>query len=179
VEPAARAIAGAVVSKIQEQIERTVHLIGLLPAEPCEWRPPIAGAWTVGELLGHLLDCLAGFCAVLQAAYPERLAAFAALRNLPVNQVCGPAEARERIEAYRQSIEHGCAVLNDAGLERKLPTVFVAEGEPVMTLLLGNLEHLVNHKHQLFVYLKLMDVDVGTPDLYQFRGAQAAPASEP
>jgi hypothetical protein len=40
----------------------------------------------------------------------------------------------------------------------------------VATLLLGNLEHLINHKHQLFLYLKLMGVPVGTPDLYQFRG---------
>jgi hypothetical protein len=47
--------------------------------------------------------------------------------------------------------------------------VFVAEGESVLTLLLGNLEHLINHKHQLFMYLKLAGVKVGTPDLDQFR----------
>jgi len=47
--------------------------------------------------------------------------------------------------------------------------VFVAEGETVLTLLLGNLEHLINHKHQLFLYLKLAGVSASTPDLYQFR----------
>jgi hypothetical protein len=31
-------------------------------------------------------------------------------------------------------------------LGRKLPTVFVTEGEPIVNLLLGNLEHLINHK---------------------------------
>jgi len=40
----------------------------------------------------------------------------------------------------------------------------------VLTLLLGNLEHLINHKHQLFSYLKQMGVPVATPDLYQLRG---------
>ena len=39
-----------------------------------------------------------------------------------------------------------------------------------MTLLLGNLEHLINHKHQLFTYLKQMGVEVTTRDLYRFRG---------
>jgi len=163
-------IAAALVSKIQEQIERTIHLIGLVPVERCGWRPPIAGAWPVGGVLGHLLDCIAGFCAVLYAAYPERLADFAELRKLPVNQSCGPAEARERIAIYRAALDRGFAQLTDAGLATKLPTVFVAGGEAVLTLLLGNLEHLVNHKHQLFMYLQLMGVSVGTADLYRFRG---------
>jgi hypothetical protein len=39
-----------------------------------------------------------------------------------------------------------------------------------MTLLLGNLEHLVNHKYQLFFYLKMLGVPLGTPDLYRLRG---------
>ena len=50
------------------------------------------------------------------------------------------------------------------------PTVFVRTGETVLTLLLGNLEHLINHKHQLFIYLKLMGAPVETRDLYCFRG---------
>jgi hypothetical protein len=45
--------------------------------------------------------------------------------------------------------------------------------ESVMTLLLGNLEHLVNHKYQLFVYLKLLGVPVATRDLYCWRGSTA------
>jgi len=160
----------ALVSKIDEQIERSVHLTGCVPAEQLQWRPPIPGAWSVGELLGHLLDCLAGFCAVLYAANPERLRHFADLRRLAVNHVCGPDEARERIGLYRLHIDQGLALLKDADLDRKLSTVFVADGETLLTLLLGNLEHLINHKHQLFMYLKLMAVNVGTRDLYRFRG---------
>jgi hypothetical protein len=44
----------------------------------------------------------------------------------------------------------------------------VAEGEPVMTLLLENFEHLMNHKYQLFFYLKLLGTGVNTSDLYRF-----------
>jgi hypothetical protein len=162
-------LAGAVAAKIEEQIERTVHLIGLIPAGRSQWTPPIPGAWSFGELLGHLFDCLAGVCAVLYAAHPEALAHFAELRQLPVNVASAPDEARERIGFYQEGFEAGFAVLRDSDLSRKLPTVFVAEGETVLTLLLGNLEHLINHKHQLFLYLKMLPVSVGTADLYCLR----------
>jgi len=160
-------LAGAVAAKIQEQIERTLHLIGLV--QDAEWRPAIPGAWSAGELLGHLLDCLAGICAVLYAAHRDELAHFAELQKLPVNIACAPGEAVERIAVYRAHIEEGFAMLRDSDLSRKLPTIFVPEGEAVLTLLLGNLEHLINHKHQLFMYLRLAGIQAGTPDLYRLR----------
>ena len=161
-------LTAALAGKILEQIDLTVRLMDRVP--DASWRPPIADAWSMGELMGHLLDCLAGFCAALYKARPVRLAHFVELRNLPVNRMCGPAEAMDRVARYRAHIEEGFASLSDGDLGRKLPTVFVPDGESVLTLLLGNLEHLVNHKHQLFMYLKMVPVKVGTPDLYQFRG---------
>jgi hypothetical protein len=86
-----------------------------------------------------------------------------------VNQHCSPGEARSRIAIYRTHLDEGFALLEDADLRRQVPTVFVKPGEPVLTLLLGNLEHLINHKHQLFMYLKLMGVGVDSRDLYCFR----------
>jgi len=41
-----------------------------------------------------------------------------------------------------------------------------------MTILLGNLEHFINHKYQLFFYLKLLGVRVTTRDLYRIENAQ-------
>lgn len=163
-------IAAALGSKIDEQIERSLHLIECLPPKQLQWKPPVRGARPAGELLGHLLDCMAGFCAVLYAAYPEPLQHFASLRGLPVNHTCAPDEAGERIRQYRIYLDRGFAELKDEDLSRKIPTVFVAGGETVLTLLLGNLEHLINHKHELFMYLKLMGVNLGTTDLYRLRG---------
>ena len=151
-------LCAALVDKIGEQIERTRHLIALVPAERLDWRPQ-AGDWTTADLLGHLLDCISGFCAVLAAAEPERLAHFAKLREMPTT-----------IEIFHSHIEEGFALLTDADLARRVPTVFVPEGESILTLLLGNLEHLINHKHQLFIYLKQMGVPVATLDLYRLRG---------
>lgn len=148
----------ALLEKIREQIERTAHLIALVPEVRQDWTSS-PGSWTTGELIGHLLDCISGFCAVLAAAEPERLGHFARLRQMPGT-----------IEIYRNHIEEGFALLTDADLARCVPTVFVAQGESLLTLLLGNLEHLINHKHQLFNYLKQMRIPVATPDLYRFRG---------
>lgn len=158
-------------AKVDEQLERTGYLVAILPEDQLGWAPAIGGAWPAGRLLGHLLDCAAGFCAVLAAAEPELAASLSGLRAMPVNQYCGAVEARERLATYRACLEQGFARLPDACLCRKVATVFVSEGETVLTLILGNLEHLINHKHQLFTYLKLMGRPVSSGDLYQFRGS--------
>jgi hypothetical protein len=169
-----RRLCDSVLGKIHEQIERTIHLTTLLPPDRLDWRPH-PDAWPVAVLLGHLLDCLAGFCAVLMAAEPQRLAHFTALRDLPVNHACSLDEAAGRIRYYRDRIDEGFGLLVDADLGRPIATVFVSGGEPLLTLLLGNLEHLINHKHQLFTCLQQMGVEVSTRDLYRFREEDVHP----
>jgi hypothetical protein len=163
-------VASSLLEKIREQAERADHLAALLPADRLDWRPGVEPpAFTAGRLLGHLLECLAGFCAVLYACHPERLGHLLALRDRPVNHTCGVDEARRRLAEYRAHIEEGFALISDEELARVLPTVFVPAGETVMTLMLGNLEHFTNHKFQLFWYLKSMGVRVMTADLYRLR----------
>jgi hypothetical protein len=164
-----RSLCRSLLAKIHEQFERTSHLISLVPPDRLDWAPPIPDTWPVGVLLGHLLDCAAGFCAVLAAFEPQRLAQFAGLREFPVNHRCSPAEAAARIAVYRAHVDEGFALLRDADLGRPMSTVFVKQGEPLLTLLLGNLEHLINHKHQLFTYMKVLGVGVTSRDLYRFR----------
>lgn len=72
---------------------------------------------------------------------------------------------RSGILAYRAALDDGFAVLEESDLGRRVPTVFVRDGEPILTLLLGNLERSINPKHQSFTYLKLMDVIVRLADL--------------
>jgi hypothetical protein len=162
--------------KVREQIEKTEHLIQLIPPDRIEWTPEWQpGSSDIGHLLGHLLDCLAGFCAVFHAAFPKRLDGVLELRSLVVNHSCKPDEAAGRIKAYAKFIEQGFDLCGDEDLSCMLTTVFATES--VMTLLLGNLEHLINHKYQLFVYLKLLGVPVGTRDSYCWRGnADGAPS---
>ena len=73
-------------SKLREQIELTDALISLIPEDEAQWKP-LPDSFRVCDLLGHLLECLAGFCASLYAIHPERLANYAKLRNLTVAAV--------------------------------------------------------------------------------------------
>jgi hypothetical protein len=153
-----RTVCGAFHAKIDEQMERSAHLATLIPDDELQ---------RTGDLLGHLLDCISGFCAALYAAEPKRLAHFQQLRELPVNRWASPAEFRQRLQTYQAHIAQGFALLEDADLARSIPTVFVPAGVPLATLLLGNLEHVINHKRQLFEILKRLNLSVGTADLYR------------
>jgi hypothetical protein len=167
-----------VFAKVDEQIELLAHIVRQLPAGKLDWSPEMPASISprpkcLGEVLGHLLECLAGLVAVLYAAHPEQLGRFQDLRQRPVNHLCGESEALDRIAEYGRYIREGFQLLSDSDLARPLPTVFVPEGEPILLLLLGNLEHLLNHKHEIFVYGKLLGVPLTTPDLYRFRGHSA------
>lgn len=160
--------------KITDAIDRTDHLIRRVPADRVDWRPAAdpgktVRIFSVGELLGHLIDCVAGFCAALVAAFPAELNDFSNLRSVPGQPVASPQDALERIAKLSACVEQGFGMASDRALARKVSTVFVPEGEELLTILLGNFEHLTNHKHQLFLYLRLLGVPVGTEDLYRLR----------
>jgi DinB superfamily len=171
---ASKVLPPLILAKLHEQVERTEHLLACIPGSQIDWRPewstpePSQGM-PVSRLLGHLLTSLAGFCAALYAAHSDRLTHFNRLRELPVNHHCSLDEARQRLGDYMIHIEEGFALLTDADLARQIPTVFAPQGEALLTLLLGNLEHFINHKYQLFSYLKALGVPLGTRDLYVWR----------
>jgi hypothetical protein len=168
------ALVQLLLTKVEEQIERLSGIVRVLPAGQALWRPELPRVSfpqlrCLGEVLGHLLQCLAGFVAVLYAVHPESLGHFLELKKRRVNHVYEKAEVLDRIEEYQECIRAGFQLLQDQDLARVIPTVFVPQGEAVLTLLLGNLEHLLNHKHELFFYAKLMKVQLTSRDLYRFR----------
>jgi DinB superfamily len=166
-----RFIVESIAQKVLENAERTEHLVSLVPTSQLEWRPDnLPKAISLGHLLGHLLDCLAGFCAAFYAAFPVELADFMEIRSLGFNERCAPDDARQKIQILTAHIERGFRQCSDADLVRRIPTVFVPDGETLATILLGNLEHLMNHKYQLFFYLKLLGTPISSRDVYRLRG---------
>ena len=157
-------------TKIGDQIDRIDHLVAQVPDSHLDWTPPIPKAFSVSILLAHLMESVSGFCAVLCAANPDRLGHFVELKKLSVGGKIGPSEVRARLGTYEDHIREGFALLTDGDLGRKIPTVFVPEGETILSLLLVNFEHLASHKYQLFMYLRLLGVSVASKDLYHFSG---------
>jgi len=157
-------------SKIDHQIDRISHLISLIPEDRMSWTPPMPKGFSIATLLVHLMECFAGFCAVLHASYPDRLSHFLELKKLTASHPSDPVAAQTRLELYRDHIVQGFAVLQDADLSRKIPTVFVSDGERLLSLLLINFEHLASHKYQLFIYLRMVGLEISSADLYHFSG---------
>lgn len=160
-----------VAAKFDHQVERALHLCSLVPGDKVGWQPPLPRSIPFSQLFTHLCECLAGFAATLQAGKPTELAHFSALKSLLGSPCASVADAAERLGRFRASVIEGFAALQDADLARKLPTVFVPEGEAILTLLLINLEHLASHKYQLFLYLRMLGVSVESRDLYHFSGS--------
>src|SRR5690242_18890264 len=100
-----RDLCDALRAKVEEQVDRTLHLMSLLPVGRLDSDP---------QLLGHLVDCLAGFCAVFHAADRQRLAHFQELRSIPVNDDCSAEEASRRIRLLAGAINEAFATLDDA-----------------------------------------------------------------
>jgi uncharacterized damage-inducible protein DinB len=169
------AIVDCVAEKVMETVERAEHLISLVPATRLEWRPEIRAGQArprdFGHLLAHILDSLSGFCAAFHKAFPLELADFAELRSMIVSESSSPDQARAKMVRYRAEIARGFHCCTDLDLSRKIPTVFAPEGQTLLAILLGNLEHLINHKYQLFFYLKLAGVPAESRDLYKWREA--------
>ena len=164
---------------MREQVERTDHLITLIPRDVTDWRLSLSSTADlsvlgINELLCHLNGCLAGFCAALYAVHSDRLAHFVNLREMQSNNCDGIEEASALRRIYMAHIEEGFAVITDDNLTRQIPTVFVPKGEALFTILIGNLEHYINHKYQLFFYLKLLGIPVTTKDLYHLRSPDSA-----
>jgi len=176
--------------KFAEQVELIDRLFDFIPADKLDWRPVVSHEpaevrvsalaseniaeplplLSLGHLLGHLLDCMAGFCAALYKLDPTLMNDLKDLRLLPVNHCCDPTEAHARLNGYAEALKAAFGRLTDDDLSRRLPTVFAPAGESVLTILLGNLEHLINHKFQLFMYLRLRGAPVSSRQLYRFRG---------
>ena len=165
-----RVFTSVLARSVDNSLKKTVHLVSLIDSSQLSYQPSVpaerAPLVSMGCLLGHLLDCMAGFCAAFYAAFPAKLDSLRKLRDEPVNHFCQPREALERMRVFRREIARGFRICSDKQLKRKLKTVFQDDGVPLATILIANLEHLLNHKHQLFFYLRLLGAPVGTKDLY-------------
>src|SRR5258708_10019837 len=154
-----QALTRTIANRITEVIETTDQLISLVPKDAIGWRPPIAGIedsfMTMGELLYHLVDCVAGCCATVCAATPALSNQLGAdlIRSTDGGIVSG---LRSQIRSYLQCVDQGLKALSDDKLNCRIKTYFHPEGETIAAVLFANLEHLLNHRYQLYIYLKML-----------------------
>lgn len=159
-------VAAVLFAKIDEDFALAEGLLALAPAGQDDWRPPWPGEapFTLAALAAHLAESFGGICACFARLHPE------ALRHWEKSETLGlsVAESRELVGRYRQRLREAEALTVDSDLARPITTYFAPAGEPFVSVLLTNTKHTNHHVHQLFTYLKLLGVPVGTRHLYRF-----------
>lgn len=153
--------------RVDDQLDRLIHLAEIIPEGWQAKVPPLPietfpDQRTLGELLVHLTESLDGLCGTLYNVDPTRFVRLLELRQ------DGPREQSSRFRLYRVALAQAFESLNDEDLAVNVRSPFRKEGETVLARVLVNLEHIINHKHELFIALKLLGLNLGTADLYRF-----------
>jgi len=163
------AAAAVLAARILEDAALIGELLARIPPGREQWSPPGTDAFPLDRLAAHIVESFSGVLACLYKLHPEPLAHFTELAARTADLTAlAPAEAAALLADCRAAAATGFALVTDADLPRRLPTVFSPAGQPFAGVLSVNWKHLLHHGYQLFFYLKLLGVPVGTRDLYRF-----------
>ena len=140
-------------------------LISLAPASKLDWKPGKGDYMNLGQLLHHLSTCPGAFVAAVNNAFPPS-AAFQKfiqedLKNNKTPEVAGREVSRGWDEA-----KAALTGVSPADFQARIVAVPWGPPMPLWRTCLGMAEHWVNHKYQLFFYLKLLGRPVNTMTLY-------------
>lgn len=161
--------------KAAEDMALVESMLEMVPLGQDDWRPGWRSsrgdpAFSTLELAQHLVDAGSGLCACFSRLHPLLHVHFATLQEEVQNsEKPSTLTCRKWIARCRTHVVEGFAICSDADLTRKIETYFSPQGEPFLETLLVNWKHWNHHAHQLFLYLKLMGVPVGTEHLYRFK----------
>jgi hypothetical protein len=161
-------------AEMQSTYTTTEKLVGLVDDSELQWKPSTGTNWmTTGQLLRHLGEaCGAPFRAFITGDWglPEG-ADISALTELPPAEklptIGSVAEARQLLQQDRQLAFEMLATRGEEALAHdKAPAPWDATEMVLGHRLLQMVEHLKQHKGQLFYYLKLQGKPVHTGDLW-------------
>ncbi len=155
----------------------TQRLLDLVDDDTLNWKPSTGSNWmTVGQLLQHLTDACGAPCKGFVTGdwgFPEGVDP----SQLPADQMLPPAEALPSIRSVaeakkllEQDRQLALAMLEQAG-EKNLEEKIATAPWDQMQMKLGHrmlqmVGHLVQHKGQLYYYLKLQGKPVNTMHLW-------------
>ena len=153
--------------EIDDSYKATIGLMKMVDADMLDWRPESAAAeghtgWmTTGELMGHLSSAC-GWCS-------ERFLKNDWDQNLQGGGATQVESVESAIAAVEADKEVAITTVREYGEERlaneEISAPWGVKG-PAGKLLLDNVNHLNQHKSQLFYYLKIRGKPVHTGDLW-------------
>ena len=149
-----------------EAIHRpSAKLISLAPASKADWKPGPGNIMSLGQLLHHLSTCPGGLVMAINNAFPpgDVYQKFIQedLKNTKTPEIAG----RELLRGWDEA-KAALAGINPTVFQGRMVSVPWGPPMPMWRTCLGMAEHWLNHKYQLFFYLKLLGEPVNTMTLY-------------
>ncbi len=160
--PAAPSLAQVSLGDLGQELATTRRVLERVPADQWDWKPH-AKSMTLGQLAGHIANLLLWGQHTLSASEVD----FASPPPAPPKH----ANLESVLAAYDANVTEVRTLVGGATDEALAGTYTVRRGEKVMmampraAMLRGFiLSHIIHHRGQLSVYLRLLDVAV--PSIY-------------
>lgn len=152
----------SIVAQLDQIVEGTRPLLAALPDDKLDWRPHDR-SWTLGELAAHIANIPSWTAGTLNTSELD----LAPVGGEPTPPVAPPKTTADLLVALDESAAEARSVVeatsDDTFLE---PWSLLVAGDVRFTLPKGAvmrtfiLDHLIHHRAQLGVYLRLLDVPV-------------------
>jgi uncharacterized damage-inducible protein DinB len=149
------------------------RLFGMVEDSALDWKPATGTNWmTTGQLLNHLTQsCGFAFRGFVTGEWPMPEGMDSADANLPPAEKLPTVESvAEAVRLLRQDQQAALEILATCSEDALANQTAPAPWDPTPIVLgrrlLQMVEHLNQHKGQLFYYLKLQGKPVGTTDLW-------------
>jgi uncharacterized damage-inducible protein DinB len=150
---------------VMENYKPAEKLISMVPADKLKWQPGPTFMST-GQVLCHLSDGLGGGLEMLLSGkWPsmKEMEEGMKLENLPS---CSPQEAMDKLEKDKKVLRQALDGMSEEDFANKVVSVPWGWKGKMERMAFGFLGHFINHKMQLFTYLKLLGLPVSTETLY-------------
>jgi uncharacterized damage-inducible protein DinB len=150
---------------VMENFRPAEKLIGMVPADKLNWQPGPT-FMNLGQVICHLSDGLGGGLEMLLGGkWPsmEEMEEGMKLENLPS---CNLQEALDKLEKDKKVLRQVLDGLSEEDFTNKVVSVPWGWTGKMELMAVHFLEHFMNHKMQLFTYLKLLGLPVNTQTLY-------------
>jgi hypothetical protein len=151
---------------VMEVYQPAEAMIRLVPRDKLNWRPR-ENFFSFGQVVCHLSEGLGRELECLLSGKwpytPEQMGEMMKLENCPS---CSPEEALEKLNKDKKALRDVLAGLTEQEFSSKVVTTPWGWQGKCELISYRFLEHFLNHKMQLFTYLKLIGLPVNTMTLY-------------
>jgi hypothetical protein len=148
-----------------ESFRPAESLLKMVPADKLDWKPG-PSFMSMGQLICHLSDGIGKELRMMITnswPKPEEMTEAMKQGNLPT---CGVQEALAKLEKDKTTLREVLSGVTEEDFASKIVSVPWGWKSKMEKMALDFREHFVNHKMQLFTYLKLLGYPVNTETLY-------------